>query len=357
MIGGAITTSKEYPLHYPEDAVKILSAMAFNPKDLNVVGSMALRSQAYAGDYDAYEVVQTKSIAALVKGFQDIIKQLTKMPNVYIGDIKAGIMEDWRILPKGTRKLDSHKSKVSGLLASKIITQEEADEANRLLSKPPTKANILIAQQEIKFHIIRWTPKEIATGKRTLRDGRSYTLTEAFQSPTITKLDVIGLTQGRYTDFSVIYEFHQGNRVLNPDIIDPESSLKESIVYYKAIGNNFKVAKRMFALAKLKNNPGQLKKYNAILNSDLGKLYVLLSDIKTLADVLERATIPHTQLKGALEGFKARLASIYEFEDVISKEPQILTKLEKAIQSAKPVTGLRAVEDEIAAILEKHTPA
>ena len=50
---------KEYPDNYPADAVRILDAMSFG-KGLVLLGSMSLRSQQYAGDYDGFEQVKMK---------------------------------------------------------------------------------------------------------------------------------------------------------------------------------------------------------------------------------------------------------------------------------------------------------
>ena len=57
-------------------------------KEVNVVGSMSLRSQVYAGDYDAYEKVSFKGtktliVKRLVNKFKSIIKSIHKFPLTY----------------------------------------------------------------------------------------------------------------------------------------------------------------------------------------------------------------------------------------------------------------------------------
>ena len=336
----AILKEKEYPQQYPSDAVAILKTMSFSKgKDIKIVGSQALKSQLYAGDYDVYEVVKTKSVDDLVKGFKDIIINLKHL-GAHIGDIKAGVIEDWKIIGSSPHK------KIESLFHSKIISSEEAKKALHLLKGSKVKAS-----QELKFHIIRWTPKQVLEGKQTLRDGRTYTLAEAFQSPTITKLDVIALVQGHYTDFSIIYEFHKGSKILNEDIIDPEASLKESIKAYKEEGNRFKVIKRKFSLAKLKNHKGDLLKYHTILNSEAGKIYTLYSDVKTIADLLDDTSIPATKLREALSGFTARIDSIYS-KDISLKAK---THLINALHSAHSSQTFRAIEAELFQHLNKAT--
>ncbi len=359
----AILREKSFPSQYPDDAVKVLKAMSFtNGKTLQIIGSQSLRSQLYAGDYDAYEVVEGKfpsreeALKYYAKAFQTIIRNLQKMPNVHIGDIKAGIIEDWRIIPKkGSYKFQPAREKIESLFQTKIISAEEAKLALASIPVRPQKIDVLKARDGIKFHIIRWTPETILKGYQTLRDGRKYTLEEALGSPTITKLDVVALVQGKYTEMATVYEFHNGKEVLNPDVIDPEKSLKESIILYQNKGNLFKVIKRKFALAKLKNDIPRLKKYNAILNSELGKLYIVYSDVKTVVELLEDTTLPADKLRDAILGFKHRLARIYSLEDYLKSEKGILSNLDKAINSKTPLPTLKKVEEALLLHLTKAT--
>lgn len=345
----SLLLSKKYPQQYPEDAVKVLNAMSFT-KNIKIVGSNALRSQQYAGDYDAMEVVEGKfpsnQLAAkhYAKEFKRIIGQLLKMDNVYIGDIKCGLVEEWRV----TKSQD-----VKPLLLQKIITPEEASYALSLL-KDSSAVGKLRAKQELKFHIIRWTPQQIMTGKQTLRDGRTYTLQEAILAPTIAKLDTIALVQSKYTDFSIIYEFHNNGRALNPSFEDPEQSLRDSIKLLQAEGNRFKVVKRKFSLAKLLNTP-DLQALHNIINSEAGKLYVVYSDVKTLADVLESHSITKERLNQAINGFKHRLSRIYNDEHFLKQEPRLLADMEKAERSKNPIPILRHIEAQLLNLLNTST--
>jgi hypothetical protein len=350
---------KVFPDNYPDEAVKILKTMTLTTDGLKIMGSASLKSQLYAGDYDGYEVVDGLSPSEISNKLRSVIQNLKKLPHTYIGDFKSGLIEDWRVLPKDTKTLKKHIPKVELLLKSNIISKDEAEVALEFLNKPPTKINILKALDEIKFHIVRWTPAEIIAGKKTLRDGTSYTLEEAVQSPTITKLDVISLVKGRYTEFSVIYEFHYKGKYLNPETIDPEKSLKESILLYKAEGNRFKVIKRKFALAKLHNNVKDLKKYHSLLNSELGKLYVVYSDVKTLADLLGHSTLSPIEKVRATDGLKRRITTIYKFEDFIKGKKSLLKDLEDATaprtSNAKTISVLRHIEEQLLTYLTRNT--
>lgn len=340
----SILKQKKYPSQYPADAVKVLNAMSFSKgASIRIVGSQALQSQQYAGDYDAYEAVSVKggkasALNELAEGFKDIIRSLKALKNVYIGDIKSGIIEEWKIV--GVRK---PTTKVESLRKANIISDREALHALTLL-----KGSKLKAKQELKFHIVRWTPEEVLKGSKTLRDGRTYTLQEAFSSPTITKLDVIALVDKRYTEFSIIYEFRNGSEILNKDVIDPEKSLKESIKAYEAEGNPFKVIKRKFSLAKLKNNKSALKKFSTILNSETGKLYTLYSDVKTLADLMEDHTLPEHNLRQAFNDFAERLRSIYANDIHLKDKKDLLLQL-------RSTKNLREIEKQLFNHLKQAT--
>jgi hypothetical protein len=300
----SILESKEYPSEYPTEAVNVLNAMTFtdNASGLKIVGSASLRSQHYAGDYDGYEVVEGFSLGGLVKRFKQMVAHLKKMPNVYITDIKCGEVERLRVVPLNKRKFKVSEStkKIDSLLAAEIITSDEAREAKEALH------SYLVAKQDIKFHVIRWTPEEVLLGHKILRNGEAYTLEEGFSSPSLTKLDTIAKVKGVYTDFSVIYEFHVDGKIINPVPIEPVSSLKESIEYYKETNNPYKVLKRKFALAKLENDLPTVSRLSKIINSDLGKLYRAYSEVKTVADLLEKENVPlgdfKERIKAELEG-------------------------------------------------------
>jgi hypothetical protein len=341
--------TKSYPENYPSDAVAILDAMSFSGgKDVKILGSMSLRSQQYAGDYDAFEVVKRKGNEAkvlddLASEFQSIIKNLRGMKNVFIGDIKAGSIEEWRVIPLDAGLVDGKivgynpiqsKAKVDALYKAKVITEGEKRSADELLKDKSSPEDFLIARKKIKFHIVRWSVPEVLQGSKVVR-GRRFTLQEAFSSPVISKLDTIGLVQNnKYTDFSVIYEFHNGEKILNPSFEDIGRSLSEDIIFYKTENNPFKVLKREFALAKFRGDEKTIKGLTPVLNSDLGRLYSLLSDVGTLIQLLEdKQNVPLDRVRYEIDQFKARMASVYSLPDFLKTEHTLLGHIASALKT------------------------
>ena len=368
--------TKSYPENYPSDAMAILDAMSFSGgKDVKVLGSMSLRSQQYAGDYDAYEIVKRtgkreKVLDDLASEFQHIIKNLRGMPNVYIGDIKAGAIEEWRVIGREAGLVDgkivgynavASKRKIDELYKAKVITEGEKRSADELLKDKPSPEDFLIARKKLKFHIIRWSVPEVLSGSKVLRDGRRFTLQDAFSSPTISKLDTIGMVQNnKYTDFSIIYEFQCDGKVLNPSFEDIGKSLSEDIVFYKNENNPFKVLKREFALAKFRGDDKTIVKLTPILNSDLGRLYSMLSDIGTMIALLEQNhKVPMKNLRYELDQFKSRMANVYALPDFLKAEHTLLGHINSAMKTTSKsqlLHHLTEMEKLIQTSLTHNTP-
>jgi len=366
--------TKSYPENYPSDAMAILDAMSFSDgREVKILGSMSLRSQQYAGDYDAYEVVRRrgsreKVLDELAAEFQHIVKRLRGMPNVYIGDIKAGSVEDWRVIAKNAGLVDGtitgynpveSRARVEALYRAKVITEGEKRSADELLTDKPTPESFLLARKKIKFHIVRWSVPEVLSGSKILRDGSRFTLQEAFSSPTISKLDTIGLVQNnKYTDFSIIYEFQYDGKVLNPSFEDIGKSLSEDIIAYKAENNPFKVLKREFALAKYRGDDKTIQSLTPVLNSDLGRLYSLLSDVGTLIQLLEENKPPLDKVRFEIDQFKARMANVYSLPDFLKTEHTLLGHINSALKTtSRPqlLTHLQEIQRLIQTSLTQNT--
>lgn len=357
--------TKEFPRNYGEKVVAILDAMSFGD-DLMVVGSGAIRSQQYKSDYDAYEIVKRKGerndvLRKLAKDFQYIIRDVKALKDVWIGDIKVGVREDWRVVPLGAGwHVSAAKSKVKQLKDDNIISAAEAKEAMALLNKATTKAGRIVAREGIKFHILRWTPKEVLAGSKKLRDGSTMYLWGAMGTPGITKLDVIGWLGGAegFTDISVIYEFKIGSKILNPAIDDVRKSLEESFIYYIHTGNYFKALKRQFAIAKYEDDTKRIARLVPVMNSDLGRLYQIISDIDTLLHLLEDHTgVDADDVREEVDGFITRLANIYTIKGYLKDEPRILTAIRRVLllPLSKMPEPLKVIGDSLNGFLQKYS--
>jgi hypothetical protein len=325
-----VLKQKDYPLNYSRDVLKVIDTISMtHGGDITIVGSMSLKSQQYAGDYDLIETVRGRykdtstAVKYYVKRFQTIVKKLMNEPDLTIGDIKAGTVEEWVVIPEEAGISDgavkgydyrASKDKIAELHSNGILTEEEYKYANKICLENPSIEEFLIMKKELRFHLVRWTPKEVKQGVVKLRDGRQMSLEEAFTSPSIIKLDAVAWVQNnRFTDFSIIYLLtNKGIGINKVDTSKGKWSIKQDLLYYLLTKNYYKACKRLFSLARESKDLPLIAKLNTMLNSDLGRLYGIISDCGSLLYLLENETqLPLDKIKYELDQFRSRLGNIY----------------------------------------------
>ena len=338
---------------FSQDIQAVMKAVSFdNMHGLNLFGSMGLRSQQYASDYDLFQYVHTAessnetALRKLATEFKFIIHSLTKMKDIYIGDIKAGSIEDWKVLSDktyidGNRVMNYNffdaSEKLESLKRQNIITADEYSTSKKLIVSNPTPQDYILMVKEIKFNVLRWKPKDISNGYLTLRNYKVVTLEEAFSQPAITKVDVVAyLRSNQYADVSIIYQFMNNKHVLNNEAVNApiqkqEYGIKTDILYYMNTGFYFKVCKRIFTLMRMKGVCSDCMKVNSILNdSQLGILYTVYGDIGTILYILEDTPeLPIQRIENEVDQFKNKLSNIYKIPQYLDHEPEIFKIIDR----------------------------
>lgn len=357
VLTGGKALKDKYFGSYTSEMIRVLELITFGDK-VEIIGSASLRSMLYSADVDADELVEmhrstdAAALRALVKQFQSMIAVIRRTPDIYFSDFKSGEVPEWKILDDAITIKDGKVvgynqkdclAKVNHLLEKNIITPSEGLAARKLLPPTLSLADFALAKDELKFHIIRWSVFEIAKNRKVLRDGRVVTLEFTFASPSLSKLDVISLIgHTRFVEFSIIYQFSNKGRPLNPlPDEDIAKNLREDVELYKAKGNYFKALKREFALEVFTHKSDTKKMYDLIeiFNSDLGRLYSVITDISTLLEVLT-TTAPLKDIKLVVDNFKARLANVWDTDSFLKLLPLVHKDL-KAILIA-PRTKIKA---------------
>lgn len=340
-----LTKEKEFPNDYTNEVIDILKLMSFSKAaNVKVVGSMSLRSQLYASDLDAYELVMVNndSKAAIVQNFKTIIYDVTNSKNLIIGDIKFGNIKGWEIISNdikihnksisGYNYLDSLK-KLDNLLNNHVVTHTEYEHFKKLLVVNPTPEQFIELKDEIRPNVVRWKPEDVKRGFTVLPNGEKFTLQEALDHPGVTKLDVIAYIDGKYSEISMLYEFKVNGKIINHIKKDFNESVKEDILDYCINENYFKMAKRMFSLVKFEKNDIDIVKLGELFNSDLGRLYSVSSDVKVLIFLLENVKdISFERIQHEVDQFKSRLSNIYslpKWYNVKNKVDNIINYLVK----------------------------
>lgn len=276
---------RDFPEQYSSDLLKILKAVSIGTP--TVVGSSADPKIMYSADYDLMEdpVLRNDS----VKTFQNKIKQIQKIGNIV--DIKIGEISEWNLLTKPyiqnghVKDYDQTKEleHLASLWSSKIITSSEYKTAKKLLKSHLNSVEFLKARKELRFGILRWDLNEISRGYKELRDKIIY-LDDAFKTKGITKIDIVTWLKNKYVEISNIIFWTNSSGKPYAHIPSVKQSLAENILEFEAEGNYVKVAKRMLSLAKQFKNHTDREKLTEILNSPLGKLYLVSADIEVLKE-------------------------------------------------------------------------
>lgn len=313
---------KKYPADYSDEILNVIRAMSFTAgKGVKLVGSYTLRNQVYAGDVDALELVRITSVKQCVSRFKKVVIDVVKIPLTYISDIKCGSVEEWRVVPLSAKieegnvvgyERDAILDKVKQLYDTKIIDEEQFTIAKRMLKEKVNAVEFLALQKELRYNIVRWTLKEVVAGFKILQDGRKYTLEEGIQAPTITKLDCVSWVSGNhFTDFEMIYEFSLHGTIINQGLRDLDLAIKESILLMRKEGNYFKMAKRMYALARYYNYKHDLPALNDIFIGDLGRLYGIFGDANSLKFLIESVDeLPKEKIEFEVDQFISRLSNV-----------------------------------------------
>lgn len=337
---------KEFPANYTQKVVEVLSAMSMTGmKKLSIVGSASIRSQIYAGDYDAIEKVVFTSAKDIEDKLRDVIKKLRSIDETYIGDIKIGEATDWAVFHPNSYVEDGKvhnfsvkesQTKIDELLSKNIISRKEAKDSLELLEDIKSPFDFLEAKKTIKFSTLRWKPINILNGYLHYR-GHRFDLKDAIESGGILKLDVISNIGDRFTEFSIIYDLvnKKGQRLTNvpTNLI---RSLQEDILYYNET-DPFKAIKRMFALAKAERKYEVAKVLVPLLNSDLGRLYQIIGDLKTLLSLLERPHMDMKEIKDQIDETRDRFSNIYQLRNFLKDESNILGSINSILKSPKNV--------------------
>jgi len=344
---------KHFPGNYTEQVLDVLKKMSITDlKHVKIVGSTSVRSQQYAGDIDADNTVKIDSYAQAAEALKEVIKRIGSDPSIFITDFKIGEVTMWDVL-HGEFDLVKSLKKLSALKKS-IISEAEFKGAERLLRAVKDPLTLVEAKKGIRFHILRWKPSEVLAGVKNIR-GITISLEDAIASGGLIKLDVIKDTD-RFTEISMIYTLKLNGKQVTKVGQNLIESLKEDIVYFDK-RNAFKALKRAFSLAKVTKNTSELEFLVPILNSDLGRLYNIVSNLETILLLLEQPNVPIASVHENLDEIKARMGNIYSLEEFLDVETNILGALEtmKKMSAKRLKPALLSLSTSLQTILNKET--
>lgn len=359
--------TKAFPDNYSQEVLRVFAALSMTDlKHFYLIGSASMRAQQYSADFDCLEKVRLSNAAEMVHNLRDVVKALRAIPDCYIGDIKCGEEKAWDVFLENARVEDGKvvhfnptesKGKIDNLRNQNIIGPEEAKEANELLSKATTPLGFITAKKTIKFHILRWKPQQILDGAQEYR-GHRFTLEDAVTSGGLIKVDAVANISDRYTEFSAIYDSYLNGSLVSMKPSNIVQSLMDDILFFNKT-NPFKALKRFFALCKLRKDTKAAVLLVPIMNSDLGRLYQIVSDLETLGGLLERPPSAYNlkEILSQIDDMKGRMGNLYQLRDFLNKEHDILGSLNALLNSPAPsLKGkLSRLVSELRGILNEGT--
>ena len=370
-----IIRKKTFDLNYSNYSIEIVNIIDDITLSYNIIiaGSMAIRSMLYASDYDIYNIVTVENTSSFIKKIKKMINLLMNKPNYYIGDIKLGIYDKFRIindnLDVNNYNCNEIKQKLEKLYDDNIITKEEYSENMKLLKTKVTRDELYEIIKKLRYHIVRWKPSEILDGYKVMADGNKYYMKDAIYCKTIFKIDLfVVLNDNNHQEFSCIYDLRtsDGKRI-NIFKFDIVAEFKKDISYLYYSKNYFKLCKRLFSLSNYqykrdKNNKKYiiiLKKLFYILNSDAGIIYNICQDINGLVFLLENyKNINILKIKYEIDGFINRLSNVYNIKSFLKNEEDIIDKLKDIYNfknKNKIIENLNEIYNKLNKILNNHT--
>jgi hypothetical protein len=310
------------PEQFSEPVYTLLKALSLG--DVNLMGSNDDPRIMYSADYDMLEMPIFRKSS--VKQFQALIKRAGKVGT--ITDIKCGEVPEWNLLRTKTYSREKELKRLQELWQEKIITDAEVREAQKLLQPNLTIPELYKARKELRFGVLRWTPADVARGSIRFRNHTVY-LEEAMKTKGITKVDVVAWVKEKYVEVSnILLWTHRGKPYA--DVKNVANSLKEDLVVFAYDGNFMKVAKRLYSLAKVTGRDRE--GLERILNSHLGAVYLVVSDLKLLEE-FPNAITPARKRK-QLDSLRDQMSKLYFPEFHEAKNPKtLLPKLEETLQT------------------------
>lgn len=294
---------------YPRDVKKEVRLYTLDRwgEGSEVIGSLSYHTT-NASDVDMFERVYKPDLSQLisftVRNIQRIVATLKARKDNYFLEFKAGLDTRW-MFPIGISRHNVWYPP-STLWQELMVLPWSSEERVRLatLSEAPRdqKSYEELSMMLRRHYILRWTSQEVAQGYKIVA-GKQYSLEEAVQAESNINIEGIFIrddnTYSEVSNFFVLeYEDSVGKRwFLNLSqraLTHPkeyrEENLKQSmyaLMYSQVAPSLFKAVKRMFSFGRAFRDEVLLTKAYQIVNTPLGLMYTLTSQLKTIAKLCE----------------------------------------------------------------------
>jgi hypothetical protein len=356
--------NRKYPENYSREIKNLIDKLQIEGGEKpRLVGTSALRLN-FVGDYDLYQKVNVKSAKDFCLGFQNVIRKLLITKLLYIGDIKSGEVPEFKVLDNSitvqnyNQKRLSFIEKVKNLCSKGYISTEELNENLKML-KPSLKAEeIAVLKKELRYEVIRWTPRDVLNGYVEYRTKVIY-LNDYLLTNSITKIDIVFWLNGiRFNEMSIMYLFVVNGKEINNFFNNIENIVREQILVLDYKHKYFKICKRLYTLERIKLPKQQDKKLMELLfhlfNSDLSIISQVMSDLETLVYLKENVSLlPKYNINFEIDQMRNRLGIIRNNDYI--KDERIVDKLINLLDTNFNLGDLEQLFNILNTILQHET--
>ena len=293
---------KKYPVNFSNDITKIVEALTLDNGERPFLYGSGSYKIDYPSDYDLAQEVSIEkynelgSKSGVLKDLQKVVKRIMKIEGVYIGDIKSGEIEDFKVVDDDINEKNYNSKrpvmikKLNALYKKKVITKEEYDESIKILKTNLTEIDVYVLKHDIRYEVIRWKPEDILKGFVNYR-GKKITFEKYLLGDFLTKIDIIAWVNGvRYNEITMVYAFTENGQMVNTKFGNIELALMEQIPYLLYIGKYMKICKRINSIERASDKPNKLllRRLYKLFTSDLGLLNQVISDIGAILSPTHR---------------------------------------------------------------------
>ena len=354
------------PENYSEDILRVVEALRLpSGDDPMFQGSSALKV-VYPSDYDLAQYVKVQR--DMKRDFQAVVRKLMKLREAYIGDIKSGEIPELKVIPDNTNsrnyngRRQGFLTKLKQLVDRKYITSKEYSDSVRLLQPDLTELDMFIIKHDIRFEVVRWTPKDILKGFVVYRKHKVDFNTYLFGN-NITKIDIVAWVNGnRYSEITMNYKFvGQNGLVVNNKGTDVLNEILGEVPYLFYKGKYLKICKRMFSIETLIANTPQLnrepnkltqRRLYKLFNGDLNLLNQITGDIGNLIYLVDNVEhIDKERFEYEVDQMKYRLGVITNLR-YLKIEPVVAQMLEQLEGNVVSLRVLEKLESFIRGFIE-----
>lgn len=350
---------KKEPVEYDDNVKEVFQLISYHRGKPEVMGSANLKSQIYSADFDLFEKVvedtdKNKAKRHIYDTFKQMFAHIARLKDVYFIDFKAGIDHD---LYLDRKVFDESPARVRQFYEQAHKAGLITDEQLAKLKKSKDIDDLY--ENARKLWTIRWDKKSLDRGYVELSRGRKKTFDDALDDKSIIKIDVIAYINGKFVEFSNLYEMYAGKRVINLALTNIIESVKEDIRIFHKQKRWLKMLKRIFVIARLRKDVPVIEKLTSLFNSNVGMLYKIRADLGTIALVLEKGYTPIDKIHDAIQQLKAQLANVYQFK--VGTEysySNTLKKFEALTNTRNPQElqqGLEKLDEDLLTVVNQQT--